>query len=160
MVSVSNLSHQIIRTYGKPPTYSTIQLWMYTWMRPNCESEEEYNLSKYLFESFLRSDEVVEVAGAENSMQPHESHYCFHLRKCVRHFDTHINSSHEGTNKEIKYGAAPCLPNYSIERAAKVLADHVLDPGVPPSSLLPNLIKNRSPILMNLFGACVSPATD
>ena len=152
-------------------TYSTIQLWMYTWMRSNCETEEEYNLFKYLFESFLvRSDEAVEVAGVENSekilsfvcghMQPHESHYCFHLRKCVRHFDTHINSSHEGTNKEIKYGAAPCLPNYSIERAAKVLADHVLDPGVPPSSLLPNLIKNRSPILMNLFGACVSPATD
>jgi hypothetical protein len=111
MVSVSNLSHQIIRTYGKPPTYSTIQLWMYTWMRPNCESEEEYNLSKYLFESFLRSDEVVEVAGVKNSekilsfvcghmQEPHESHYCFHLRKCLRHFDTRINSSHEGTNKQ------------------------------------------------------------
>ena len=77
-------------------------------------------VSKYLFESFLRSDEVVEVAGVENilsfvrdHMQPHESHYCFHLRKFVRHFDTHINSSHEGTNKRIKYGAAPCLPNYS-----------------------------------------------
>ena len=103
-------------------------------MRSNCETDEEYNLSKYLFESFLRSDKVVEVAGVENSekilsfvcghMQPHEPHYCFHLRKCVQHFDTHINSSHEGTNKGIKYGAAPCLPNYSIERAAKVLTEN------------------------------------
>ena len=42
----------------------------------------------------------------------------------MQHFDTHINSSHEGTNKGIKYGAAPCLPNYSIERAAKVLAEN------------------------------------
>jgi hypothetical protein len=106
-------------------TYSTIQLWMYTRMRSNCETEEEYNLSKYLFESFLRSDEVVEVAGVEKSekilsfvrshLQPHESHYCFHLKKIVQHFDTHINSAHEGTSKGIKYGAAPCLPNYSIQ---------------------------------------------
>jgi hypothetical protein len=41
---------------------------------------------------------------------PHEQHFCFYLRRGVRHFEASSNSCHEGTNHAIKSGPSCVLP--------------------------------------------------
>jgi hypothetical protein len=109
-----------------------IKSWLYSWMQPwQCETEKEYNISKSLLFAYMQSLEVVSVMGQQNAsrifqfirenVEPHESHYCFHKRKTVRHYDTFVNSAHEGTNNGLKNSAAPVLPQYTIDQSASVL---------------------------------------
>jgi hypothetical protein len=55
-------------------------------------------------------------------VEPYESHFCFHLRRNIRHFDTYTNSAHdEGTNNGLKASAARVLPQHSLDRSAAIL---------------------------------------
>jgi hypothetical protein len=109
-----------------------IRNWMYSWMKPKCETEEEYIISKALFIAYLQSDEALRVLNESNcrtildffreNVEPHEAHFCFYRRIHIRHYDTYTNSAHEGSNHGLKSGAAPVLPQYSLDRSAMVLS--------------------------------------
>ena len=52
--------------------------------------------------------------------------YCFYLQKGVRHFETTMNSGHEGTtNHAIKSGPSRVLPQHVIDKSAKIQLDLV-----------------------------------
>jgi hypothetical protein len=83
---------------------------------------------------YLKSDVVKAVFGDEDGDKlidffirgfiiPHEQSFCFYLRKDVRHFETTSNSGHEGTNHAIKSGPSRVLPQYGIDKSAKIQAD-------------------------------------
>lgn len=108
-----------------------IKAWIYSWMTPRCETEEEYKISKSLLCAYLRHSDFLCVASEavanqiltfiREHVEPHEAFYCFHKRRHVRHFDTYTNSAHEGTNNGVKSSAAPILPQHSLDRSASIL---------------------------------------
>lgn len=89
--------------------------------------------SKALLFKYLRSTEVTScllqdaVQEIENflrsSVIPHEQHYCFYLRKSIRHFDMYTNNEHEGTNNGIKSSATPVRGIHSMDKATKIMVD-------------------------------------
>ena len=113
-----------------------IKAWIYSWMSPRCETEEEYKISKSLLCAYLRHNDFLRVASEtvadqiltfiREHVEPHEAFYCFHLRRHVRHFDTYTNSAHEGTNNGVKSAAAPILPQHSLDRSASILNQNAL----------------------------------
>jgi len=113
-----------------------IKAWIYSWMSPRCETEEEYKISKSLLCAYLRHSDFLRVASEavadqigtfiREHIEPHEAFYCFHKRRHVRHFDTYTNSAHEGTNNGVKSAAAPILPQHSLDRSASILNQNAL----------------------------------
>ena len=89
--------------------------------------------SKALLFMYLKSDVVNAIFGDDGGEKilhfirgciiPHEQSYCFYLRKHVRHFENTANSGHEGTNHAIKCGPSRVLPQYSVDKSAKVQVD-------------------------------------
>lgn len=116
----------------------TIQLkaWLYSWMLPCCETEEEYKISKALLGAYLRHSHFLDVTSEavadqigtfiRENVEPLEAFFCFHTRRHVRHFDTYTNSAHEGTNNGLKAAAAPVLPQHSLDRSASILNNNAL----------------------------------
>lgn len=98
-------------------TKDAVRHWMFSWASPQCETAEEYQLSKALFLSYLDSVEVLDALGPDDvvnvktfyreKMEPHEGLFEFYRRRHILHFDTSSNSAHEGTNKGMKYHSAP-----------------------------------------------------
>ncbi len=80
--------------------------WIYSWMKSDCETKEEYKVSKALLHSYLASKRVVSILGEEGSasivrfilkyVEPYELNYCFYLQLGVHHYDTYTNCAHEG----------------------------------------------------------------
>ena len=111
---------------------STLKNWLYTWMKPNCETEQEYEYSRNMFYSFLRSNEVKEKCSEQFCsdvttfvsyyLDVHKKLYCFYNRKYLLHFDEYSNSAHEGTNRAIKYCAAPVGPTTPLPKSAEILS--------------------------------------
>jgi hypothetical protein len=97
----------------------------------DCETEEEYMISKALLIAYLGSPDFVTKFGevvsegitefVRDNVEPHESNFCFHKRRHIRHFDTYTNCGHEGTNNGLKSSAAPVLPQHSLDRCASIL---------------------------------------
>ena len=52
----------------------------------------------------------------------HESHYCFYLRKTIRHFGVYTNCGHEGTNNGIKHNCTPVTPQTPLHKCATILS--------------------------------------
>lgn len=108
-----------------------LKAWLYSWMTPQCETEEEYIISKALLCAYLQHPDFLHQFGESVSdristfirenVEPHESFYCFHKRRHIRHFNTYTNSAHEGTNNGLKSSAAPVLPQHSLDRCASIL---------------------------------------
>ena len=109
-----------------------IQSWMYSWMKSNCETLREYNISKYLFFKYIYSTNVENKVGLSfikmvknliiNHLYNVEEHYPFYQRIGIRHFDDYSNSCHEGTNHGIKYNTAPVGPLLNLEHATCILS--------------------------------------
>ena len=69
-----------------------VKAWVYSWMKLDCESEEEYAISKSLLYCYLRSPAVVSILTLEGAnkiakftwenVEPYEMNYCFYLRIC------------------------------------------------------------------------------
>ena len=82
-------------------------------MKPNCQTMEEYILSKYLLHRYLSSPTVVEkvstlmyehfVIYLKANIETHEAKYLFCLRKHVRHYAEYSITILEGCNNAIKY---------------------------------------------------------
>ena len=89
-----------------------IQTWLYSFAKPTCHSEQEYQVSKKLLYEYINSQYVVNNLGKNFSkltcnfiwgyVEPHENHFCFFNRTDIRHFDEYSNSAHEGTNNGLK----------------------------------------------------------
>jgi len=109
-----------------------LKSWMYSWMKPDCLTKSEYELSKNLFFQFLNSQEIREGLGqifihdvtkfVRESVLPQEAYYCFYLRKNSRHFDEYSNSSHEGTNNAMKNCSSPVKPSHNLEKSMTILS--------------------------------------
>ena len=50
-----------------------------------------------------------------DNVEPLETFLCFYRRRDIRHYDTYTNSPHEGTNNGLKAGAAPIMPQHSLD---------------------------------------------
>ena len=103
-----------------------LQTWLYSWMRPSggVYREEEFKISKAILLTFIESkdlktkftpagvatikDYVLHVLGSEHQFKSITSNDVFAL-------ELYSNSSHEGTNKGIKYdGANKVTPTMSL----------------------------------------------
>ena len=102
--------------------------WIYSWMKPDCETKYEFELSKYLFFRYLRSPQVRNEIGTEycitveNMVQQyievHEDKFVFHEKIALRHFNEYSNSCHEGTNKGLKFHSNKVGPQFLLENSA------------------------------------------
>ena len=99
-------------------------------MRPGyCISKFECNASKHLL--FQHTCSITELIGdftadkihafVREHVKPHESHYCFHLRRLVRHFSLHTNCGHEGENNGLKHCTGRVMPQHSLNNAVCAL---------------------------------------
>lgn len=110
---------------------ATVRQWMFSWASPQCETAEEYELSKALFLLYLDSEAFLLALGPDDvvnaktfyreKFEPHEGLFEFYRRRHILHFDTSSNSAHEGTNKGMKYHSAPVRPQHPLVQATKVL---------------------------------------
>jgi MULE transposase domain/SWIM zinc finger len=120
----------------------TIREWLWLWSQDICETEEEFKLSKALFDVYMNSDKVAQAfnpAGGDSPMAagalekvrsfvrenvlPHESFFVFYRRQFMLAFETNSNSAHEGTNHGMKSHSQPTNPQHTIVDATDVLCD-------------------------------------
>ena len=109
-----------------------IKEWMYSWMNHRCETRAEYKLSKKLLKEFVHSTIISSKLGTffssnfdaffRKNVETHEAFYVYYIRKHLRHYEEYSNSSHEGTNKGLKYCAAPVTPNLRMDHSCAILS--------------------------------------
>jgi hypothetical protein len=110
----------------------SVRQWMWSWAESCCETEEELQLSKALFLTFVQSDDVREALGGaaaveqlkdfhRRHVEPLEDFFVFHYRKSLLAFETNSNSAHEGTNKGMKSHSAPVRPQHRLDQAGQIL---------------------------------------
>ena len=96
-----------------------------------CENENEFLVSKYLLNKYIYSDQVTSTLGSDfirdffilirNSVEPHESHFCFYFRKNIFQFEEYNSCGQEGSHYAIKWSADNVLPNMKLSTSAKRL---------------------------------------
>ena len=114
-----------------------VKNWMYSWMKPMCETREEYELSKALLLQYVKSEKVDAMLGGtlfmesfltffRHYVEPLEAYYVYYLRKDIRHYGEYTNSIHEGTNRGLKYNAAPVGPSTRLDNSLVILSKNGL----------------------------------
>ena len=131
-----------------------IKAWLYSWMHSTCESEEEYRISNALLAAYLHSPSFVSTATEpvaerirlfiRDNVEPLETFLCFYRRRDIRHYDTYTNSPHEGTNNGLKAGAAPVMPQHSLDRSASILNHNAQIKATSSSILSANAVSSKS----------------
>lgn len=111
-----------------------IQSWIYSWMKPICFTYEQYLISKTLLHQYIRTPLIVNRLGENfvlrvefwlrNHVVIHSDNFLFCKRKNIRHFDEYSNSKHEGTNRGLKYNAAPVGPSMNLDTSAAILTSN------------------------------------
>ena len=113
---------------------SNIRNWMFSWTSSACETAEEYNISKTLFEKYVFSKNVTEKLDTNFSklvikffrdyVEPVlVPNMLFYKRKHIRHFDNYTNVKIEGTYRGIKHGSAPVTPATSLYDSVAILSN-------------------------------------
>jgi hypothetical protein len=99
----------------------------------NVEDKEEYELSKYLFEKFKRSQTVLDVVGEHcfliykviKFLRSHvytwEMLYLHYMWSNVMHFDTAHSSAHKGTNHGLKGHSCAVKPTMNLDSLANTM---------------------------------------
>ena len=115
---------------------NNIKSWMYSWMKGQCESQHEYEISKKLLMKYVQSEYVITSLGEiftkafltffRQCIEPFESDFLFHLRKDLRHYAEYSNSTHEGTNRGLKYNAAPVTPATRLDNSTVILTKNAV----------------------------------
>ncbi len=101
-------------------------------MRPGfCETLEEIMYSKALLQALLSSVAVKSIfsssAADENCVMDPWARRAFGTSlpsvspKWCRHFDTHMNTGHEGTNNALKSNGIAVVSSHSVEQAARTI---------------------------------------
>jgi hypothetical protein len=111
-----------------------VHKWLYSWMTPgNVEDEEEYEISKYLLETFICLHSVLDVVGEHwflvykviKFLRGHvytwETLYLHYLRNDVMHFDVSHSSAHKGTNHGLKIHSCAIKPIMNIDTSANTM---------------------------------------
>ena len=108
--------------------------WIYSWMNSTIESEEEYIISKQLFEKYVFSDPVINITGSvfgssvlnfiRGHIEPILTHLLFFKRMNIRHFDQIFNTKLEGVFKGIKYCASPVNPSLTLDKSLTILSNN------------------------------------
>ena len=112
---------------------SNIRNWMFSWTSSACETAEEYNISKTLFEKYVFSKNVTEKLDTNfsklvinffrNYVEPVLPNMLFYKRKHIRHFDNYTNVKIEGTYRGIKHGSTPVTPATSFYNSVAILSN-------------------------------------
>ena len=106
-----------LENYVSPHAYELILTncmgFVYSWMKPSCETRLQFLTSKYLFWRYLHSTFVRNTVGESfvsvvtslmrNYIEVVEEHFVFYKRNKLRNFEAYSNSCHEGTNNAIKH---------------------------------------------------------
>ena len=82
----------------------TIQNWMYSWMKPSCET---------IFNIYVKG-----------YIETHESKYLFCLRKHIRHYLEYSNTILEGCNNAIKYHSSSVTPASILDNSFTIIANN------------------------------------
>jgi len=90
-----------------------IKNWLFSFMKDNCETEEEYKASKYLLMKLVKSQYVKDNLGTfftanflsffRKHVEVFEHSFVFWRRKNIRHYGEYSNSTHEGTHNRMKH---------------------------------------------------------
>ena len=106
---------------------------MYSFTLPSCETEEEYFISKQLFERYVYSKNVIDIAGAtfakvvlnffRNYVEPVLPHMLFYKRKKLRHFDHNTNVKIESLFSGIKHGCTPVTPSTALHNSVCIMSN-------------------------------------
>ena len=108
--------------------------WMYSWTKSSCETEDEYNISKQLFEKYVFSETVQTITGGDtfskcvlnffrNYLEPVLPNMLFYKRKHLRHFDYNTNVKIEGVFRGMKHGCTPVTPQTSLHNSLCILCN-------------------------------------
>ena len=105
--------------------------WMYSWMKLSCETKSEYDYSFNVFKKFVVSQEIKEklteafsqsvLLFLKNNLQTQEAHYVMYRKIFRRHYEEYSNSIHEGTNRGLKYNAAPVTPGTRLDHSLIIM---------------------------------------
>ena len=105
--------------------------WVYSWTKLSCESRTEYDYSFKVFKKFVESCEIKDklteafpksvLLFLKNNVQTQETHYVMYHKVIRRHYEEYSNSIHEGTNRGIKYNAAPVTPATHLDHSLVIM---------------------------------------
>ena len=106
--------------------------WIYSWMKPSCETGLQYLASKYLLNEYLNQDwmtgdcsekfvEEVKKMIRDN-IEPHQDQYVYFKRKHIRHYGEYSNSAHKGTNHGLKVSSDGVKPSHLLDKASERLS--------------------------------------
>ena len=114
----------------------TLYRWMFSWAQSGfCESHTDYELSKALFFTYIRTP-VVELLLGENfikklleflrkSIFALEDHWVYYPRHAIFHLETHSNCAHEGMNNGLKNSSISVGPQHSLNKATRQMSKQV-----------------------------------
>ena len=113
---------------------SNVQNWIYSWMKPGCETLEEYYFSKYLLYKYLLCQSVVQKITTlmysnvrvfiKNRIETHESKFLFCIRKHVRHYGEYSNTVLEGCNNAIKHHSSSVTPATRLDNSFTIISNN------------------------------------
>ena len=128
----NDFSEQCQKHYDEECT--NVQHWLYSWMKPVCETYKEYTLSKYLSYKYLQSDEIVSkltnlmdshvILFVKKRIEIHESKFLFSLRKHVQHYADYSNTVLEGCNNGIKYHSSNVTPQTRLDNSFTIITNN------------------------------------
>ena len=108
-----------------------IKAWLYSFMKSDCETKDEYNISKNCLLHYVDSKFLKETLGdisartiifyLQTYVFVHEDKFVFYKISAVRHFDGYTNSCGEGTNNAIKNSSLASKPNMNLDKASSIL---------------------------------------
>ena len=97
-------------------------------MKPICETEEEYLISKLMFLKFLNTQQNRSTLGKpfinavewfiKHRVEPYEGNFCYYLRK------KYLNSLQEGANNATCHSVPSVKPSTNIENTFNVLTEN------------------------------------
>ena len=103
-------------------------------MKPQCETYEEYTLSKFLLLQYTMSPTVVSLLTTllyenltiflKNRIETHDSKYLFCMRKHIRHYAEYSNTILEGCNFGIKFHSASVCPATRIDNCFTITSNN------------------------------------
>ena len=112
---------------------SIVRKWMYSWCSCSVETEQEYIISKSLFEKYIYSKSVTDRLSTDYSkvvlnffrlyVEPVLSNMLFYKRKHIRHFDNYSNVKIEATFSSIKNSCTPVTPGTGLHNSVVLLSN-------------------------------------
>ena len=113
---------------------SNIKDWMRSWTTSSCETEDEYYVSKQLFEKYVFSKAVIELTGnnifskcvmnfVRQHLEPVLPNMYFYKRKHLRHFDHNTNVKIEGMFCGMKHGCTAVTPQTTLHNTVCILSN-------------------------------------